>query len=72
MVLGAGQSGFTYSTDGEIWAPVYANTPKPRDEGPLLPIDLWVRLATPDMNVVELASTGQPETWARIGADGIL
>ena len=72
MVLGAGQAGFTYSTDGQSWAPAYANTPQPRGEGPLLPVDLWVRLSTPDLDVVELASSGQPEPWIRMGADGSL
>lgn len=72
MVLGAGESAFTYSTDGVTWNPAYANTPQPRGDGPLLPENLWVRLDAPSVDVVELASSGQPETWIRVGADGLL
>lgn len=70
MVLNAGPAAFSYSTDGTQWAPAYANTPAPRGEGPLLPVNLWVRLATPGLDVVELATSGQPDTWIRAGADG--
>lgn len=71
MLLNAGPAAFSYSTDGAQWAPAYANTPIPRGEGPLRPVNLWVRLATPGLDVVELATSGQPEPWIRAGADGL-
>lgn len=71
MALGAGPSAFTYSTDGVTWAAAYANTPRPRGDGPLLEETLWVRLDAPGMAVVETASSGQPEAWIRAGADGL-
>lgn len=71
MELGAGQPAFTYSTNGLEWTAAYANTPRPRGEGPLLPENLWVRLEAPGLEIVELASSGQPEPWIRTGADGV-
>ena len=72
MTLSPGQAGFTYSTDGLRWAPAYANTPAPRGEGPLSPVNLWVRVSTPGLDIVEMASSGQPEAWIRAGSDGLL
>lgn len=71
MTLSPGQAGFSYSTDGLQWSPAYANTPAPRGEGPLLPVNLWVRVSTPGLDIVELVSSGQPETWIRAGSDGV-
>lgn len=71
MTLGAGPSAFTYSTDGMEWTDAYANTPRPRGEGPLRPETLWVRLDAPGMAVVEMATSGQPESWIRPGVDGL-
>jgi len=72
MTLSPGQAGFSYSTDGVLWTPAYANTPAPRGEGPLAPVNLWVRVSTPGLDIVELATSGQPETWIRAGSDGLL
>lgn len=71
MTLPPGPSAFSYSTDGTQWSAAYANTPAPRGDGPLMPVNLWVRLATPGLDVVELASSGQPEPWIRAGSDGL-
>lgn len=71
MTLGPGETAFSYSTDGVQWTPAWANTPRPRGEAPLLPVNLWVRLATPGLDIVEMATSGQPETWLRAGSDGL-
>ncbi|HRO32482.1 MAG TPA: prepilin-type N-terminal cleavage/methylation domain-containing protein [Brevundimonas sp.] len=72
MTLTQGQTGFSYSTDGQVWTPAYANTPAPRGDGPVPPLNLWVRLAGPGVDIVEMASSGRAEIWYRVGADGAL
>lgn len=69
MTLTQGQTGFSYSTDGQAWSPAYANTPAPRGEGPVPPLNLWVRLAGPGVDIVEMASSGQPADWTRAIGD---
>lgn len=71
MTLPAGQAGFAYSTDAQSWTPAYANTPAPRGDAPHMPLNLWVRVTAPGLDVVEMASSGQPDVWIRGGADGL-
>ncbi len=71
MTLSLGLTGFSFSTDGQVWAPAYANTPAPRGEGPVRPLNLWVRLAGPGVDIVEMASSGRADAWIRAGADGL-
>ncbi|MBX3478337.1 MAG: prepilin-type N-terminal cleavage/methylation domain-containing protein [Brevundimonas sp.] len=72
MTLAAGPAGFSYSTDGATWTPAYSNTPTARGEGPPQAVNLWVRVAAPGVDVIEMASSGQPDAWIRAGDDGLL
>lgn len=61
----------SYSTDGVEWSPVFSNArssqaafEQPRSE------IVWVRFAAPPViDVVESASSGRPEAWARIDVE---
>ncbi len=61
-------STFSYSTDGTTWRPDYTNGLSP---GPNFTLPrsetLWIRFASaPSIDIVEIASSGRPETWSRI------
>lgn len=65
--LPAAQAALSYSRDGTLWTPVFNNRPDPRApfEQPRAE-NLFVRFAAaPAADIVELASSSQPEPWIR-------
>lgn len=66
-----GQASLSYSQDGQTWAPAF-ETPRERvlgEEG-MRSARLFVRLnGGPDVDVVEVASSGNPGRWVRFDAD---
>lgn len=63
---------FSYSRDGRTWTPVYTNLPEDAAQATDLRSEtVWVRFASPTVgDVIEVASSGPPETWVRIN-DGL-
>lgn len=72
MTLPRGASGaFSYSVDGATWGPSFETPPRaPVSMDNLRSQSLWVRLnAGPQMDVVDLAHSGQPAQWIRPDAE---
>ncbi len=58
---------FSYSADGQAWAPTYTNQPPAQPRfGELRSEAVWIRFAAaPVADIVEMASSGRPEAWVR-------
>lgn len=63
-----GEAALTYSTDGETWTSSYTNAPAELTFGPLASQRLYVRFSAPNIDVIEVASSGRPEPWVRSNA----
>lgn len=72
MTLPRGAPGaFSYSVDGATWAPAFETPPRaPVSVENIRSQSLWVRLnGGPQMDVVDLAYSGQPTQWIRPDAE---
>lgn len=70
MRFGQSPAAFAYSTDGQTWSSRYTNfRQRPRGLDAELAFrseTIWIRLAArPQVDIVEIASSGQPQLWTR-------
>lgn len=73
FALPSDRAALSYSTDGgRTWADRFDNDPQGRQAGmELRAFRLWVRVtAEPFVDVIEMASSGRPESWLRSDATG--
>jgi prepilin-type N-terminal cleavage/methylation domain-containing protein len=67
FTLPAGAAALSYSKDGTAWSPTYDNRPEPGAAFEQAEVEtVFVRFAAPPLaDIVEMASSGRPETWVR-------